>query len=60
MAINANITMVAISGANSAVMLITTPTRRPAMIEPTSEPRPPMTVTTKASASTKCAHLGIN
>ena len=51
-AISANMTMVAISGANSATRLMEMPTMRPATTAPTIEPRPPITVTTKASAST--------
>src|SRR5258708_25050030 len=40
------------SGANSVVMLTTSPARHPAMAVPAREPIPPRTVTTKASAST--------
>src|SRR4030088_1390544 len=49
-AISAKIETLAISGANSDVMLTTTPTRRPASTAPPIDPIPPTTVTTNDAA----------
>src|SRR5260370_23927999 len=51
-AISAKIETLAISGANSDVMLTTTPTRRPASTAPPIDPMPPTTVTTNTSPRT--------
>ena len=51
--------MVAIEGAISDAIETMTPTSRTATTEPSSEPMPPITVTTKASDSTEAPISGL-
>ena len=57
-AISAKIETLAISGANSDVMLTTTPTSRPARTAPPIDPMPPTTGDDKGFGQDRAAHLG--